>query len=70
VNKVAQRVGLNVGTIYRYHCSKDDLLFAVFLDVKRDIYSTMIKAASEHVVAEARLRPIWFVVKHGFSGTW
>lgn len=68
VNKVAQRAGLSVGTIYRYHRSKDDLLFAVFLDVKRDIHATMMEAASEHVGAEARLKAMWFaLVEYGFQ---
>lgn len=67
VNKIAARAGLSVGTIYRYHRSKDDLLFAVFLDVKRDIHSAMMEAAAEHSGAKARLRAMWFaLVDYGF----
>ncbi|WP_171179663.1 TetR/AcrR family transcriptional regulator [Ruegeria sp. HKCCD8929] len=67
VNKIAARAGLSVGTIYRYHRSKDDLLFAVFLDVKRDIHSTMMEAAAEHRIAASRLRAMWFaLVDYGF----
>lgn len=67
VNKVAARAGLSVGTIYRYHRSKDELLFAVFLDVKRDIHDAMMSAAAQHQETADRLRAMWFaLVDYGF----
>lgn len=60
VNKIAQRAGLSVGTIYRYHQTKDDLLFAVFLDVKRDIHSAMMSAANVENTSAKKLRAMWF----------
>lgn len=68
VNKIAKRAGLSVGTVYRYHETKDDLLFSVFLDVKRDIQQTMMNAANAHQGAPARLRAMWFaLVAYGFD---
>ncbi|WP_130406392.1 TetR/AcrR family transcriptional regulator [Thalassococcus sp. S3] len=67
VNKVADRAGVSVGTIYRYYRTKDDLLFDVFLQVKRDLHSTMMAAAGDKVGAEARLKAMWFaLVDYGF----
>ncbi|WP_298985032.1 TetR/AcrR family transcriptional regulator [uncultured Roseibium sp.] len=67
VNKIAARAGLSVGTIYRYHRSKDELLFAVFLDVKRDIHDAMMSAAAQHQETADRLRAMWFaLVDYGF----
>lgn len=68
VNKIADRAGLSVGTIYRYHRTKDDLLFSVFLDIKHDIHQAMMTAASRHRGAAERLRAMWFaLVNHGFD---
>lgn len=68
VNKIATRAGISVGTIYRYHKTKDDLLLAVFLDVKHDIHKAMMAAASEQLGATDRLRAMWFaLVEYGFN---
>ncbi|WP_298969421.1 TetR/AcrR family transcriptional regulator [uncultured Roseobacter sp.] len=68
VNKIAVRAGLSVGTLYRYHETKDDLLFWVFLEVKRDIHRSMMDAARECVGPAARLRAMWFaLVAYGFK---
>lgn len=68
VNKIAKRAGLSVGTLYRYHETKDNLLFAVFLDVKRDIHRAMMDAAASHSGPQARLQAMWFaLVNYGFA---
>lgn len=68
VNKIASRAGLSVGTIYRYHKTKDDLLFAVFLAIKESIHSAMMRAAEPHTGAADRLRAMWFaLVDYGFE---
>lgn len=68
VNKIAARAGLSVGTIYRYHRSKDELLFAVFLEIKRDIHATMMTAAQSHERPADRLKEMWFaLVEYGFN---
>lgn len=67
VNKIAARAGLSVGTIYRYHATKDDLLFTVFLEIKQDIHRTMMSAAAPHVDPAGRLKAMWFsLVEYGF----
>lgn len=62
VNKIADRAGLSVGTIYRYHKTKDDLLFSTFIEIKHDIHNTMMTAASRHSGAASRLRAMWFAL--------
>lgn len=62
VNKIARRAGLSVGTLYRYHRTKDDLLFSVFLDIKRDIHRAMMQAAHDHKTSKDRLRSMWFAL--------
>ncbi|WP_299473898.1 TetR/AcrR family transcriptional regulator [uncultured Roseibium sp.] len=68
VNKIAARAGLSVGTIYRYHRSKDELLFSVFMEVKRDIHAAMMTAAADRQGPAARIRAMWFaLVDYGFQ---
>ncbi len=68
VNKIAKRAELSVGTLYRYHETKDDLLFWVFKQVKSDIHDAMMTAAREKDGAKGRLRAMWFaLVEYGFS---
>lgn len=68
VNKIAKRADLSVGTLYRYHETKDDLLFWVFKQVKSDIHDAMMAAARGKVGAAERLRAMWFaLVEYGFA---
>ena len=68
VNKIAKRANLSVGTLYRYHATKDDLMIWVFKKVKSDIHDAMMSAASEKVGANDRLRAMWFgLVRYGFA---
>lgn len=62
VNKIAERAGLAVGTLYRYHKTKDDLLLAVFLDVKTQLHDRMMEAAGQHENPADRLRAMWFAL--------
>ncbi len=68
VNKIAKRANLSVGTLYRYHEAKDDLLFWVFKQVKSDVHDAMMTAAHEKDGAAERLRAMWFaLVEYGFA---
>ncbi|MCV6825670.1 MULTISPECIES: TetR/AcrR family transcriptional regulator [Halocynthiibacter] len=68
VNKIAKRADLSVGTLYRYHATKDDLLFWVFKQVKSDIHDAMMTAARGKDGAAQRLRAMWFaLVEYGFA---
>lgn len=60
VNKIAKRAGVSVGTIYRFHETKDDLLFAVYLTVKADIHHAIMKATHAEQSTEGRIRVMWF----------
>lgn len=62
VNKIAERAGVSVGTLYRYHDTKDDLLFAVFLEIKRELHAAMMMAANVHAASASRLRAMWFAL--------
>ncbi len=68
VNKIAKRANLSVGTLYRYHRSKDDLLFWVFKQAKSDIHDAMMSAARTKVGAKDRLQAMWFaLVNYGYA---
>ncbi|MCF3593878.1 TetR/AcrR family transcriptional regulator [Rhodobacteraceae bacterium LMO-12] len=68
VNKIAKRAKLSVGTLYRYHETKDDLLFWVYKQVKSDIHDAMMTAAREKDGATERLRAMWFaLVEYGLT---
>lgn len=68
VNKIAERANLSIGTLYRYHQAKDDLLFWVYKQVKSDIHDAMMTAAREKDGATERLRAMWFaLVEYGLT---
>jgi AcrR family transcriptional regulator len=60
VNKIAKRAGISVGTIYRFHETKDDLLFAVYLAVKTDIHRAIMGATHAQQQTEDKIRAMWF----------
>lgn len=64
VNKIAERAGVAVGTIYRFHDTKNELLAAVFLQVKMDIHNAMMREASQFTSTYERLRAMWFAIVH------
>lgn len=60
VNKIAKRAGVSVGTIYRFHETKDDLLFAVYLAVKTDIHNAIMGATNAQQETKDKIRAMWF----------
>ena len=60
VNKIANRAGVSVGTIYRFYETKDDLLFAVYLDVKTDIHNAIMGATNAQQHTADKIRAMWF----------
>ena len=60
VNKIAKRAGVSVGTIYRFYETKDDLLFAVYLDVKTDIHNAIMGATNAQQHTTDKIRAMWF----------
>ena len=62
VNRIAERAGLSVGSIYRYFDSKDALLRAIYLRVKADIHAHLMAAAGGAATSDARLRAVWFAM--------
>ena len=49
MSQVAQRADIGVGTIYRYFDGKDDLLNALYLEVKRQITGHVVRGYSEDI---------------------
>lgn len=47
MSQVAQRANIGVGTIYRYFANKDDLINALYIDLKERIARTSLSAYSE-----------------------
>lgn len=60
VNKIAKRAGVSVGTIYRFYETKDDLLFAVYLDVKTDIHNAIMGATNAQQHTADKIHAMWF----------
>jgi TetR/AcrR family transcriptional repressor of multidrug resistance operon len=56
---VAERAGVAAGTIYVHHASKDDLLLAVYREVKRDLGAAAIAGIDRASPPEHRFRAIW-----------
>ena len=68
VNKIARRAGVAVGTIYRFHATKDALLGAVYLQVKSDLHDAMMRDADRFQTTADRLRAMWFaIVDYGYN---
>ncbi len=62
---VAERAGVAAGTIYVHHASKDDLLLAVYRDVKRELGAAAVAAIDPTAPPEHRFRAIWHnMVRH------
>ncbi|WP_179380332.1 TetR/AcrR family transcriptional regulator [Jannaschia marina] len=62
VNAIATRAGLAVGTLYRYHATKADLLRAVHLEIKTELHDRVMAAAQEATDSPARIRAMWFTL--------
>lgn len=62
INTIAKRAGLAVGTVYRYHASKEAVLRSVFLEIKRDIHQLLMSSVREQAASEDKLRAMWFAL--------
>jgi len=62
INKIAARAGLSVGTLYRYHATKEAMLRSVYLGVKRDIHDALMNAAETGDTSKKRIRAMWFAL--------
>lgn len=56
---VAARAGVAAGTIYLHHASKDDLLVAVYREVKRALGVAAVAAVPPDAPPADRFRAIW-----------
>lgn len=51
MSQVAQRANAGVGTIYRYFSGKDDLINALYLDVKKQMMQSIMRGVSDDMPA-------------------
>ncbi|MFY0597747.1 MAG: TetR/AcrR family transcriptional regulator [Cognatishimia sp.] len=56
VNRIAQRAGLSVGTLYRYYKNKDAIYCDAYLRLKRDLSDKMLNAATHETSSERKIR--------------
>ncbi len=56
---VAERAGVAAGTIYVHHASKDDLLLAVYREIKRDLGAASVVGLDPTARPEDRFRTVW-----------
>lgn len=56
---VAERAAVAAGTIYVHHASKDDLVLAVYRDVKRDLGAAAVAGVDPKALPEHRFAAIW-----------
>lgn len=56
---VAERAGVAAGTIYVHHASKDDLVLAVYRDVKRDLGAAAVAGIDPTAPPEDRFGSMW-----------
>lgn len=56
---VAKRAGVAAGTIYVHHASKDDLVIAVYREVKRDLGVAAVSAVDPGAAPANRFRVVW-----------
>ena len=59
MSKLAKAAGLPVGTIYRHFASKEELIHALYLDMKRERYDAMLKSYSDGLSVRERFDLIW-----------
>ncbi|MGI8534680.1 MAG: TetR/AcrR family transcriptional regulator [Candidatus Limnocylindrales bacterium] len=62
---VARRADVAAGTIYVHHASKDELVLAVYRDVKRDLAAAAIAGLDSKARPEHRFRRMWLnILRH------
>jgi AcrR family transcriptional regulator len=49
MSQIAERAGIGVGTIYRYFASKDDLINALYIEIKSRLTRSILKGYSEQL---------------------
>lgn len=59
MSSVAQRAGVAAGTIYVHHASKDELVLAVYRDVKRELGSAAVANVDPSDPPPARFETMW-----------
>jgi AcrR family transcriptional regulator len=58
--KIARRAGIAEGTLFTYFASKDELLNAVYMELKTEAYARIHHGFPIHSSLEQRARHIWF----------
>ena len=56
---IAKQSGVAIGTLYIYFKSKDDLIFALYKEIKKGFGSTIFIGYSPHLPVEEGFRVIW-----------
>lgn len=57
--KLAKQADLPVGTIYRHFAGKEELIHALYLDMKTERYDAMLKGYSDGLSVRERFDLIW-----------
>lgn len=59
MSSVAQRAGVAAGTIYVHYASKDELVLAVYRDVKRELGSAAVAEVDSDTPPRMRFETMW-----------
>jgi TetR/AcrR family transcriptional repressor of multidrug resistance operon len=59
MSSVAQRAGVAAGTIYVHYASKDELVLAVYRDVKRELGSAAVATVDSDTPPRMRFETMW-----------
>ena len=59
MSKLASAAGLPVGTIYRHFAGKEELIHALYLDMKTERYDAMLRGFSDALSVRERFDLIW-----------
>jgi AcrR family transcriptional regulator len=56
MSQIAERADVGVGTIYRYFANKDDLINALYLDIKADLTASVMRGYSDKMAVRDALK--------------
>ena len=56
---IAKRAGVAEGTLFRYFATKDELLNALYLDIKRSLGESMRELINRSATRDALVRSLW-----------
>ena len=59
MSAVAAEAGVGTGTAYVHYASKDDLVYATYLEVKQDLGRAAITGVDSTAPAQARFHQLW-----------